>query len=59
MQWILVGLLVQASQLYTKPIAVHESLDDCMAHREYVVQNIGRPIINYQVICVATDRVDI
>ena len=59
MQGILSGVLGQASQLYPKPIAIHESLDDCMAHREYVVQEIGRPIINYQVVCVATDRMDI
>jgi len=59
MQWILVGLLVQASQIYVRPIALHESMDGCMAHREYVVEQIGRPIVNYQVVCVQTDRIDI
>jgi len=59
MQWILVGLLVQASQIYVKPIAIHESMSDCMMHREVVVEQIGRPVVNYQVVCIQTDRIDI
>ena len=59
MQWILIGLLVQASQIYVKPIALHESMADCMTHREVVVEQIGRPIVNYQVVCIQTDRIDI
>lgn len=32
------------------------SMDECFMAREVVVQEIGRPIINYQAICVPEDN---
>ena len=33
----------------------HANIDDCFGAREETVKKLGRPLINYQVICVAKD----
>jgi len=37
-------------------ISYFTRLDHCFEYRELIVEEVGRPIINYQAICVATEE---
>lgn len=60
MFWVLffIGIKSFAEPPILEPIAVFESMDECFKAREAVVEKIGKPIINYQVVCVAHDATD-
>jgi len=53
MIWILFVIALGDTQYYVKPDSVHDSFESCMAQREVVVEQIGRPIIDYQAVCIA------
>lgn len=36
---------------------VYSTMIECFEERDKVVKKMGRPIINYQVICIATDKI--
>ena len=53
MKFILITLFVMSNgDIHTSEFDRYDALDECMIHREYVVATQGRPIINYQAICV-------
>lgn len=58
MTWILVLIVVLNTEIEAQKINHYSTMSDCFSAREQVVEDIGRPIIDYQVICVPenTDR---
>jgi len=56
MIWILFVILVNGEQYMVKPESMHPSMDSCFERREEIVTEVGKPIVNYQVICVPTDQ---
>lgn len=58
MKWILVFLAMNfgADEVDMMEVGLFESMNECFSEREILVEQIGRPIINYQLICLAVDE---
>lgn len=54
--WILVVLMLTVDGLYTEQVGVYQTIDECFDMRELVVEELGRPIVNYQAVCVQYKR---
>jgi len=54
--WLLVGILVQGSQVFTKPLGAFVEMDRCFEVREYVLAQASKPKLNYEVVCVQTNE---
>jgi hypothetical protein len=46
---VLITLFVSPETQY---VGEYQTLSDCFAEREELVKSIGRPIINYQAVCI-------
>jgi len=56
MKWLLVMLVASAvspNSLDTHHLGVYNSMNACFEAREAIVEIQGRPIVGYQVVCVA------
>ena len=51
MKWILFYIMIGENTL-AFDMKEYERMDDCFSAREELIENVGRPIINYQAICV-------
>jgi len=47
---VLIGVLNSTAEVQT--LGTFTTMDQCFDAREKVVESIGRPIINYQAVCV-------
>jgi len=56
MTWILFVIFVNGSQYYVQPDSVYQEMESCFARREQIVEEVGKPIINYQAVCIAVDQ---
>ena len=56
MVWVLMLIAVESNTFYFKALGVHDRMDDCLGARAVVVEELGRPIVNYQALCIATDQ---
>jgi hypothetical protein len=56
MTWVLMLIAVQADTFYFRALNVYQRMDDCLGARAALVEDIGRPIINYQALCIQTDQ---
>ena len=56
--FILIFITVFNFKIVTEPVATFSELDDCFEARELLVETVGRPIRNYQAICVLWDEED-
>jgi len=54
--WLLVGILVQGTQVYTKPLGVFMNEDRCLEVQKYVMAQAPSPQINDDTICVKTNE---
>jgi hypothetical protein len=52
MKWILIFIGLTSNDIIVGELGHHESMEACFDHREKVVEIKGRPIVNYQVVCV-------
>ena len=50
--WMLFLIVLGDSQYAVRVMNVFSSMDDCLQQRETLVEEIGRPIIDYQAICI-------
>jgi hypothetical protein len=58
--WLLVAVILNPAGVPLTYIGgVYTDMDSCMAKREEAVNQFGRPIKNYQVICIETDRIEV
>ena len=57
MSWVLMLIAVESGTFYFRALAVHDRMDDCLGARAALVEEIGRPIVNYQALCIMTDQV--
>lgn len=57
MVWVLMLIAVQADTFYFRALEVYPRMDDCLGARAELVEEIGRPIVNYQALCIMTDQV--
>ena len=56
MTWVLFVIVLEADRYYVSPNGMYESMDDCFEAREFFMATAPQPKINYEAICVATDK---
>ena len=56
MIWILFVILVNGDTFYTAPDSIHNSMESCVERRAQIVDEVGRPVINYDAVCIAIDQ---
>ena len=57
MIWILFIIVLDTDQYYVSPNSFYSSMDKCFAAREVFMKTAPQPKINYEAVCVQTDRV--
>ena len=54
--WVLFVILLEADRYMVAPRGIFPSMDECFAAREAVMQSAPQPKINYEAICIQTDK---
>lgn len=57
MVWVLMLIAVESDTFYFRAMGIHPRMDDCLGARAALIEEIGRPIVNYQALCIMTDQV--
>ena len=57
MQWVLMGIFVGEMTFYFRILEIHLTHMECLYAGEVMVQKIGKPLRNYNVVCVPTDQI--
>jgi hypothetical protein len=53
-------MLLNGNDAVTGTVGEYSSMDECFANRDKIVEQMGRPIMNYQAICIIkVDTVDL
>ena len=50
--FVLVLLILAGSEVIAQDLGEYENMDTCFESRDVLVERLGRPIINYQAVCV-------
>lgn len=56
MKWILVYIALTGDRVDVNKMAAFNTMDECFDAREKFVEVIGRPIVNYQAVCIIDDQ---
>ena len=56
MTWVLMGIFVADMTFYFRILEIHSSHIDCLYAGEEMMQELGRPRVNYATVCVPTDQ---
>ena len=56
MIYILFLIQVSGTQFGAQPVEFFETMNECFDARNILVQQIGRPIVNYQAICISQNN---
>ena len=57
MIWVLFIIVLDAEQYYVSPNSVYSSMDKCFAARQVFMKTAPQPKVNYEAVCIKTDRV--
>lgn len=52
MTYILFLIQLAGTSYTVTPVAPFSTMDECFDAREQLVEDIGRPIVNYQAVCI-------
>ena len=55
--WMLFVIFLEADRYMVAPQGPFTSMDDCFEAREIVMQSAPQPKINYEAVCIQTDKV--
>lgn len=55
--WMLFLIVLEANVYFVSPQGVFMSMEECFKAREAVMQSAPQPKINYEAICIQTDKV--
>lgn len=55
MKWILVYIVLTTDFAKLETYETYDTMPECFDAREQLVDTVGKPIINYQVICIPKD----
>lgn len=60
MIWVLffIGIVDLSQPPVLRPVGMFKDMDQCFQAREQLVEKVGRPVVDYQAICVAYDATD-
>ena len=53
--WALVGVVVGMAGAQAVPVSIHATMDECFRAREVFMEELPKPKMNYEVVCVRTD----
>ena len=59
MTWILFIIVLDTDQYYVSPNSFYSSMDNCFAARELFMATAPQPKINYEAVCIQTDKVQL
>lgn len=54
--WILFVIVLESNGYFVSPSTPFLTMDDCFEAREIVVQSAPQPKINYEAVCIQTDK---
>jgi len=54
--WIMILIMLTVDGVYTEHVGTYSMMDMCFAEREILVEQLGRPPRNYQVVCIENTR---
>jgi hypothetical protein len=57
MIWVLFIIVLDAEQYYVSPNSFYSSMDKCFAARQGFMKTAPQPKVNYEAVCIKTDRV--
>ena len=55
MSWVLLGIFVADMTFYFRILEIHPTQIKCLYAGEEMIQKLGKPIKNYNVVCVSVD----
>ena len=53
--WALVGIVVGIAGAQAVPVSLHSTMEECFVAREVLMDELPKPKINYESVCVRTD----
>lgn len=56
--WVLFVILLEADRYYVSPNGIYPTMQDCSNALEVVMQSAPQPKINYDAICIKTDKLE-
>ena len=57
MMWMLFVILLEADRYFVSPNGVFTTEAECLTAREYFMSTAPQPQINYEAMCIKTDKV--
>jgi hypothetical protein len=57
MMWMLFVILLETDRYMISPNGLFTSEAECLTAREYFISTAPQPQINYEAVCIATDKV--
>ena len=54
--WVLFVIFLETDRYMVAPQGVYPTMDDCFEARENVMQSAPQPKINYEAVCIQTDK---
>ena len=57
MMWMMFVILLETDRYMVSPNGLFTSEAECIAAREYFMTTAPQPPINYEAVCIATDKV--
>jgi len=57
MMWMLFLIVLQTDSYMVSPQGPFATMEDCFKAREYVMVTAPKPKINYEAVCIQTDKV--
>lgn len=55
--WVLFVIFLDTNRYYVSPASMHRSMEECFEARESTLSTFPQPKINYEVICIQSDKV--
>lgn len=56
--WILFIIVLEADRYYVQPNSFYSTMDKCFEARDVFMATAPQPKINYEAVCVQTDRIE-
>jgi hypothetical protein len=56
MKWLLIYIALTGDRVDVNKMSSFNTMDECFDARERLVEVIGRPIVNYQAVCVIQEE---
>ena len=54
--WVLFIIILDASQYYVQPNSFYSTMDKCFESRDAFMATAPQPKMNYEAVCIQTDR---